>query len=161
MLTTNTNLKIRLNTAAPLCANSHQLPDTISIEHLKRIVLYDLSFDIVWQETAGVVSTQTKRRLRQVVCTKREKLRMSRNTIRHQRCAWQLDHGADEILDRHSMFAHHLARNFMNELGLLSQFFTERNEWHHDLELYFFAFTLYLARRFKDRTALHPRHFRE
>ena len=86
---------------------------------------------------------------------------MLRNAIRHQRRARQLDHRPDEILDRHAMLAHHLSRDFVNQFRLLPQFFTERNQRHHDLELDFLALTLHLARGFEDRATLHSRHFRK
>src|SRR6185369_8619719 len=82
-------------------------------------------------------------------------------SIRHEGGAWQLDHGPDHVFDRHAVFAHHLTRHFVNQLRLLMQLFTQRNERHHDLELDLLAFTLHLARRFEDRATLHASHFRK
>src|ERR1051325_2779040 len=105
MLAANANFEIRLHTATALSAHSNQLANAISIEHLKRIVSHDLSFDVVRQEAAGIVATQPECSLRQVVCTEREKLRVLRNAIGHERRAWQLDHRSHEILDSHAMLA--------------------------------------------------------
>ena len=161
MLAANPDFQIRLHTASTLRAHADELTDTISIEHLKRIVSHDLSFDVVWEKAARVVATQPKRRLCKVVRAKREKLRVLRNPIRHQRRARQLDHGPDHVLDRHAMLAHHLSCDLVNQFRLLPQFFTQRHERHHDLEFDFLALALHLARSFEHRATLHPRHFRK
>ena len=76
MLAADADFQIRLHAAAALGADAHQLPHAFAIEHLKRIVRQDLSFDVVRQETARVVAAQSKRSLRQIVCAEREELRV-------------------------------------------------------------------------------------
>src|SRR5262249_53757358 len=46
-----------------------------------------------------------------------------------------------------------------NDICLLFQLFTNRNQWHHDFERHLLAFAFNLDRRFEDGAALHTRYF--
>ncbi len=86
---------------------------------------------------------------------------MLSNTIGHQRCARQLDHRANHVVNGHAILAHHLARDFVNKLGLLPQLFADGNQRHHNLELYLLAFTVDHTSGFKNRATLHSCYFRK
>src|SRR6185503_7282671 len=161
VLAANADFQFGLHAAPALGAHSYELAHAIAIEHLKRVVPNNLSLDVVGQKTTRVVAAETKSRLREVVGTEREKLRMLRDPISYQSRARQLDHGSNEVLDCHAVFAHDLFRDFVNQFRLLPQFLADRHERHHDLEFNFLTLTLNFAGRLKDRTTLHPRDFRK
>ena len=81
MLATNTNFKIRLHAAPPLCSQLHKLANTLAIKHLKRIFGHDLALDVIGQEATRVIATQTKRCLCQVVGTKGKEIGVSGNVV--------------------------------------------------------------------------------
>src|SRR5580704_11241517 len=67
----------------PLNQHAH----TGHVERLKRITLeYSrlLLVNIARQETPGIIPRKAHRRLRQIVCAKREEFRNFRNLLRHQ-----------------------------------------------------------------------------
>ena len=160
MFAANADFQIGLDDATAFRADPHQLADALGIEHLKRIVGKNLAIDIRRQEATRIVATQTERRLRQIVCAEREKLRMRRDLVSSQCSARQFDHRANQVFEFHAVFAHDFTRDFVNNLGLLFQLFAHRDQRHHDFERHLFAFTFDLAGSLEDRATLHPRNFR-
>ena len=86
---------------------------------------------------------------------------MLRDLVGSQSGARQFDHRADHVLDFHAVLARHFARDFVNDFGLLPQFFTYGNERHHDFQLDLLALAFHLAGGFEDRATLHPGDFRK
>ena len=80
---------------------------------------------------------------------------------RCQCCPRQFDHRADFVFNLHPMLAHHLPRDFMNQLGLLRQLFADRDQRDHDFESYLLALSLDLDRGFENCAALHARDLRK
>src|SRR5688572_2394738 len=159
VFTADTDFQSRFRLAATLGTHADKLSDAVRVEHLERIVADDFSFDVSRQKAARVVAAQAKRGLREIVSAKREEVGVRRDAIGHERGARQFDHRADLVVDGHSVFAHHLTRDFFDQLALLPQLFADGHERHHDLEFNLAAFALHLARCFEDRATLHSGNF--
>src|SRR2546426_6823681 len=86
---------------------------------------------------------------------------MGGNAVGSQRGARQFNHCADAILDRHSLFTHHLTGHLVDYQSLLTQFLTKRNQWDHDLKLDLFLLALHQAGGLKNSPALHACDFRK
>ena len=52
---------------SPLHGDLHQVADALLVDRLERIAREDAGFEVVREETAGVVTRQSERRLREVV----------------------------------------------------------------------------------------------
>ena len=85
MLAANTNFQIGFFTTSALRTHAYELAHAIAIEHLERIVANDLALDVIRSKSTRVVAAQTNSGLRKVVGSKREELRMPRNSIGHER----------------------------------------------------------------------------
>jgi hypothetical protein len=92
--------------------------------------------DVGRDEGKGVVARHEQRRLRQIVCAKREEVGRACQRRRDERGARRLDHGADFEVHNGTALAHHILCHRTHEADLVPQLALKRNERHHDLELH-------------------------
>lgn len=64
MFTADTDLQLRADAPTGSYGNANQLPNTVLIKHLERIVGKYTTFDVIRKEATRVISTQSKSRLR-------------------------------------------------------------------------------------------------
>src|SRR5690606_19060929 len=97
VLTADADLQVATSPAPLPGPHLHELPDTVPVEHLERVVLEDAGVQVLRQEGGRIVTRDPERRLCQVVRAEREKVGLRRDVTREQACARQLDHRADQI----------------------------------------------------------------
>jgi len=85
MLPANADFEILLDAATLRHAHRHQLTHSADIQTLERIAMQNFLTQVVRQERVDVVSTVTKRHLRQVVGAETEEVRMLGDLISRQR----------------------------------------------------------------------------
>src|SRR5216684_8349324 len=99
VLSTDSHFQGRPRLAPALCSHFDELADTFAIEHRKRVLLEDAFRDVGGQDLVHVISRKAKGCLREIVRAKGKELGFSCDPVGYQRCAWKLDHGADQISD--------------------------------------------------------------
>jgi len=63
MLTADADLQLRANAPTGSYGYANQLPDTVLIQYLERIVRKYTIFDVIRKEAAGIVSAEAECRL--------------------------------------------------------------------------------------------------
>src|ERR1700735_2377186 len=99
MLAANAELDRRPGLAAPRAGDLDQLADAFDIDRNEGIALQDVLALVAAEETAGIVARQAERGLGQIIGAEAEEFRTLGDLAGSQRRAWQLDHGADEIIE--------------------------------------------------------------
>src|SRR5205814_5780543 len=125
------DLQIGFDVAATLGADTHQLADALSVQYLEGIIGKNFPIDIAGEKAARVIAAQTKSRLGQIVCAERKEVCVLRNLVGRQSRPRQFDHRADRVFDLKTMFSHDLASDVVDNVALLLQHFTYRNQRHH------------------------------
>src|SRR5215469_8646780 len=69
MFTADADLQLRADAPTGRNGNANQLPNTVLIQNLKRIVRYYTTFDVIRKEPTSVVSAESERGLRQIIGT--------------------------------------------------------------------------------------------
>jgi hypothetical protein len=64
MFTADTDLQLRADAPTGSYGNANKLPNTVLIQHLKRIVGNYTTFDVIRKEPTGIVSAEAECRLR-------------------------------------------------------------------------------------------------
>src|SRR5262249_46406913 len=102
VLTADADLELVPRTATLLDAPLNEHADALGIERLERVGCEHASLllvDVVRQEAAGVVAREAHRSLCEVVGAEGEELGAFRDLVGHQRCARELDHGAEDVIE--------------------------------------------------------------
>src|SRR5437899_2134754 len=108
MLAANAEFQSRPGHAAAFGSDAHKLADPGHIEGDEWVV-FEYPEPLVSPDKArGVVTRQTKDRLRQIVRPKAEEFRGLGDLASEQRGSRQLDHRADEVGHDHALSCHDL-----------------------------------------------------
>src|SRR5689334_5452400 len=133
MFTTDSDFEAWPHSAAILDGNADETSNAARIENLERIVVKDLTIDIGRQESPGIVATEAKRRLSEIIRTEREKFRFCCNLVGRKSSTGKLYHGADQILQRLSRSSENILRSIFENGPLIFKFPDRGNQWNHDL----------------------------
>src|SRR5206468_10640783 len=136
MFTADTDLQLRADAPTGSHGNANQLPNTVLIQDLKRIVGKYTTFDVIRKEATRIVSAQSESRLGQIIGSKGKKLGGLRDLIRGECSAWQLDHGADGVGNILSHRTQNLLSHLLEHSSLIFELFDSRDERDHDLRTY-------------------------
>ena len=131
MLAADSDLQVGTRLASPFGRHLYQLPNAFAIENRKRILLDDSIREVGGQNPAHIVARKAKGGLREIVSTKGEELRYLGDFIGDQGGARQLDHCADEVLDRASLFCEDFFRYPVDDLRLVRHFIQRGDERDH------------------------------
>ena len=107
------------------------MPDPIDIEADERIARIDPLLHIWSQEPRRIVPRNAKSSLRQIIGPKREECCLLGNFASHQCRTGQLDHCADQIIERAALFGKDLKRNPVNQRLEDLQLALGRNQRDH------------------------------
>ena len=94
MLATNTNLEILLHLTALFDCDTHQLADAFEIDDLERILLEDVSFDVLPHKGAIIIMIDPQACLGEVDGAKGKGLGVLSDLVGCHDGAGQFDHGA-------------------------------------------------------------------
>src|SRR5690606_35361307 len=157
VLAADADLEIGASPPAAFDAELHQLADAFLIDRLARIIRDDVVYAVEADERTIVVAAHTERRLSQVVRAEAEELGLLGDLIGRQRAPRNLDHRADEIIDRDLLLFEDLCRDAADNLFLVLELGLEASQRDHDLGLDVDALLLEVAGGFEDRPCLHRR----
>src|SRR5581483_8415322 len=97
VLAADAELELRLRRTPTLDRDPHQAADAVLVEYLERVPLEHAVVQVAREELPfGVVTRDAERRLRQVVRTEGEEIRVLGDLAGAHARARQLDHRADE-----------------------------------------------------------------
>src|SRR5438270_11419768 len=94
MFTADTDLQLRADAPTGSYGKANQLPNTVLIKHLERIVGKYTMFDVIRKEATRIVAAQAKSRLSQIIGPTRKELSGRGYLVRGQRSTRELDHRA-------------------------------------------------------------------
>ena len=131
------------------------------IDRGKRICIDDIELSVGREKTSRIVPAHSKRCLSKIVRAEAEKLRVARDLIRHQRGPWNLDHGADEIVELRLFLFGHLFRDATHDLDLKLELARKANQRNHDFRTHLDSFLLHLRGGLENSARLHRGNLRE
>ena len=133
VLTADTAVKFGTGLAAELDRHLHQLADAHRVETGEGIGFVDLVLVVCGQELAGVVTREAERHLGEVVRAEAEEFRFLGDVVCGKRCARDLDHGADLILELDARLRDGLVRRLDDDVLDELHFLDFARERDHDL----------------------------
>ena len=157
MFATDAQLDIRTGLSTGSCRHFDQLADTLLIQVSEWIALKDLLLIVIRQETARIITGETKGHLREVIGTEGEELRLLRDLIGQQCRSWDLDHRTDLIGHRPITVCDDPIGGLRNDLLDKAQLCLIADQRDHDLRFDrpLRMALLHIDRRFDDRSGLH------
>ena len=155
MFAADAELEVGSRRPAPLRRHPDQLADPLYIEADERVPGVDALFDIRTEKARGVVAADAQRGLGQVVGAEREELGRVRDVAGAQRGAGQLDHRADEIVDRRAAFGKDGGGDAIHHRLHQLQLALRRDERDHDFRDGRVAPGRDVERGLEDRARLH------
>src|SRR3972149_12128357 len=124
----------RPDPAALLDAHPHELSDALAIDRLERVEGQEPPVHVVEEELRlRIVPAVPGRRLREVVRSEGEELRVPRDLVRRQGGAWDLDHRADLVVEADALALHDVLRDGLERDPLDLEPVHMPDEGDHDL----------------------------
>ena len=94
LFTADARFQVLTGGASAIYGTLDQGTDAVHVNGLERIACKNLPVQIIAEERADIVATETERHLGQVVGSEREELRLLRHSVGKQSGARDLDHGS-------------------------------------------------------------------
>ena len=136
VLAADAELEAGLDRAAALDPERDELADALLVDRLERVLLEHAVLEVDGEEAVlGVVAREPDRRLREVVRAEAEEVGRLGELRRAQRCARQLDHRADQVVERLAGRCELLGDRLLDERAHAAQLLAVGDERDHDLDL--------------------------
>ena len=97
MLTTDRQNHVRTHRTATIGPERQQFTDAVGIKPMKRVFCIHTLLDVRRHEPPRIISRQTIGHLREIICTKAQKLGMGSNFASAQRGSWCFHHDTQRI----------------------------------------------------------------
>lgn len=157
MLATDTCAECRLDVASLVDGNLDELSHTFLVEHLERIDLEDLLFQVDGEEGGDIVARVAEGHLREVVGTEGEVVGLLGNLVGHEGSTRDLDHRTYLEVELETELVEHFTGALEDDSLLLTELGSGTDERHHDLGMGIVTLLLQLAGSGDDGAGLHGR----
>src|SRR5687767_2478928 len=155
VLPTNANFQSGANRAAPVHGEVDQAPNALLIEDLKWVIRQNSRADVGREKPSGVIATQAKCRLRQVIGAEGKELSLARDLVSREGRSRKLDHRSDGIGKILTHPFQNLVRHVVEDRTLVLELLERCDEWNHDLRADVEAAPPNPDRGLENRTPLH------
>ncbi len=156
VLAADAELEVGLDRASALGPERHELADALLIDRLERVLLEHAVLEVDREEPVlGVVAREADGRLREVVRAEAEEVGRLGELGGAQRRARQLDHRADQVVERLAGRLELLRHGLLDERAHPPQLLPVGDERDHDLDLRLLGVPARRERAAHDRAHLH------